>query len=101
MSGLGNPPRSRGGDVPGGTSSHDAILSILVTPITSLGETSEISELLRLFVTDKISEEALTAHAATESPEEHVEQSSKRVRKDDYKDTLREEATGESALRPQ
>jgi hypothetical protein len=85
---------------PDGKLAHDAILRILVAPITSLGKTSEISELLRLFGTNMISEASLTAHTAVKPPKEQMAQSSKRVREDADEDARREEDTGKSALLP-
>jgi hypothetical protein len=73
---LENPPLSRGEAFPDDTLAQDVILRIFVTPITSLGETAEIAELLRLFVTDGVSEAALIAHTAREPYEEQMAQSS-------------------------
>jgi len=55
---------------PNGTLAPEAIPRIRMTQVTSVGETAEISELIRLFVTDRISETYLTAHTAVEPHEE-------------------------------
>ncbi len=50
---------------PGGEPTQDAFLRLLMTPITTMGALAETAELLRLFVTDKISLEALAAPGGT------------------------------------
>jgi len=84
-------PRSEGKTFPNGT------LHILKRPISTLGETAEIAELLRLFVIDRVSEEALTTHTARTPREEQMAQSSKRVREEDDDADLRGEEMAESA----
>ncbi len=61
----------------------DAILHILEKPISTMGETAEIAELLRIFVTDRVSEAALAAHTKGTPLVEQRAQSSKRGREDD------------------
>jgi hypothetical protein len=63
-----------------------------------LGETAEIAELLRLFVTDKVySEAALTAHTAGKPHEGQMAQSSKRDRENDDEEEHLDEEMGEPA----
>ena len=70
------------------------------TPITSLGETAEIAELLRLFVTDRVSEVALSAHTTGKPREEQMAQSSKRGSEKEDEEEHLDEDMGESAHRP-
>jgi len=82
---------------PNGTMAQDAILHILEHPISTLGETAEVADLLRLFVIDRVSEEALITPTARTPREEQIVQSSKRGREEDDEADPREEDVAESA----
>ena len=60
----------------------------------------EIAELLRLFVTDRVSKEALTTHTAGAPREEQMAQSSKRGREEDSVAYPYEEYVAESVPTP-
>ena len=76
---------------PHGTLAHDAFLHILERPIPSLGDTAEVTELLRLFVTNRVSNKVLTTYIAGTPQEKQMAQSYKRGREDDEADLRDEE----------